>query len=363
MNKILFITKNLSSGGTERTIVNLSNFLTSKNYEVGILKFSSTKSHYTLHSKIKVYTIYTKSLSKLITKLSTYLKVRRNVKKIKPDIIIIMPEEIAIYALLFLLGIRIPIIVSERNDPYKMPWKKVSRILRHFSYKLSNGFVFQTENARDYFNPKIIKKSLVIPNSLDLDKLPSPHIGERSKTVVSVGRLFKQKNFNLLIDAFVDVHLKLPEYTLLIYGDGPLKDELNSKIKNLEASSYIKLMGNTNDVLKLINDASVFVLCSDYEGIPNALMEAIALGIPSISTDSSPGGAKMILNSGEYGKLIPVGDKSSLINSIINIIQDEQICKSSLDNSFKFREKYSISNIGELWIGFIRDTIEKAKRS
>ena len=220
-------------------------------------------------------------------------------------------------------------------------------------YKKADGFVFQTEDAKKYFDGIIKCESKIIPNPINPKFIKEPYSKTRKKNIVTVGRLEEQKNHELLIDAYKEVVKDFPEYKLLIYGDGSKREKLESIIKDNKLEKNVILMGKKDDIENEIYDASLFVLSSDYEGMPNALMEAMALGLPSISTDCPCGGSKMLINNEENGILVKTGDKKDMAKAINRLIENKELCKKLSNNSYKIKDEYSIENIQEKWLSFI----------
>ena len=199
------------------------------------------------------------------------------------------------------------VLFAERGDPFdKKDYNLYLRLLRYFANKRINGFVFQSNGAMSCFGNSVKMKSTVIPNSIYIKNIAAySFLGNRDKVIVNVGRLHPQKNQNLLIEAFSKIASNYPEYNLVIFGDGELQCVLEAKIRNLNLSTRVKILPPTKDIFSKIYRASIFVLSSDFEGMPNALMEAMALGIPSISTDCSPGGARDLIVEGKNGWITP----------------------------------------------------------
>lgn len=212
------------------------------------------------------------------------------VKNVNPDIILSFLPRSSFRAILAAKINRKKIIVCDRADP-KMEYRKlINKILMKLLYKHADAFVFQTQEQKEYFSKTIQSKSNIIGNSLNnqfLENVKS-EVGLEKK-IVSVGRLAASKNQKLLINAFSKVHKKFPDYKLVIYGKGPLKEELELQILKLGLEGYVLLPGVKDNIIAEIHNASLFVLTSDYEGMPNALMEAMSLGLPCISTNCSGG--------------------------------------------------------------------------
>lgn len=242
---------------------------------------------------------------------------------------------------------------SERNDPASFGNSKT----RVIAYRSSSGIVFQTQEAKEFFPKQIQKKGWVIPNPLR-DDLPLPYTGKRKKTVVCVGRFEKQKNHRVLLKAYAKFILKHPEYTLHLYGKGSLEHEIRVLAGDLHIETKVVFEGFRKNVMAEILDAGMFVLSSDYEGISNSLLEAMAVGIPVISTDCPCGGSRMCIRSGINGYLVPVGDVEALRASMEKIAEDEELSSRLGKEAVGIRTVFSAEKIAEKWI----DVLTKIKR-
>ena len=191
------------------------------------------------------------------------------------------------------------------------------------------------------------KKMVVIPNPIDLS-LPEPVNGPRSKSVVFVGRLHKQKNPELLLTAFSEFVHEFTEYTLHIFGQGELEEELKSKVISLGIEDKVVWHGFCKDVRAQIVAAGMYVLSSNYEGISNSMLEAMAMGIPVIATDCPIGGSAVYIENEINGIIIPVGGKDNLIEAMKKLAADKEFAQKISYNGAKVREKYPIGLIADL---------------
>lgn len=356
--KIAIATKNMLSGGAERVISQLSGYFVSHGQDCEIITLYKDEIFYQLDPKVSVYQIDAPTVNQISDKYTRYRDFRRYIKKSKPDIILSMPEEIGIYVLLTTVGSNIPVIVSERNDPWIMPPKKVTRLLRQLMYPRAKGIIFQTKKASMFFHKDIRAKSIVLPNPLDLTRLPEPYKGDRDKVIVSVGRLEPQKNFRLLIDAMVIVQKRHPDYKLIVYGEGNERNSLEAYAGEKLIKNSWEFPGRDDDVLNKIRKMACFVLTSDFEGVPNALIEAVAIGIPSVSTDCKPGGAREIIINKKNGFLVPVGDANALGNRISRIIDNPSIAEQFSEEGIKIRRKFDEKIVGKQWLSFLTEMAE-----
>lgn len=361
MKTIMIVTRNMLAGGAERVIAQLANYFVSKNYNCYLVTLYKDEVFYSINTNVKICQISSGSKSRLFDKLNRYMQLRKIVKQKKPDVILSMPEEIGIYVLLFLTFIKIPIYVSERNNPWVMPYKKITRILRKIVYPFAEGIVFQTQKAQSFFPNKIKDKSIVITNPIDINRIPFQCKKERKKRIVAAGRLELQKNFMLLIDAFNDFQKENEEYSLVIYGEGTLRKQLQTKIDELGLQKKIFLPGKEGKLLEIINDSAMFVLSSDYEGLPNVLIEAMCMGMPVIATDCPSGGPRELINNNINGILVPVNNKKKLVEAMIRLT-DNDLAKKMGDNAYNIRKIYEKQDVFEKWENFLfkkKDTLNE----
>lgn len=220
---------------------------------------------------------------------------------------------------------------------------------------MADGCVFQTSDAQKWFPKRLQKKSRIIYNAVKEEFYQVDRTPVRGE-IVTCGRLTEQKNHRLLIDAFAEVQKIYPFATLKIYGEGALREKLQNQIESLNLNEKVFLMGATNDVAKALQTADLFVLSSDYEGMPNALMEAMAAGVPCISTDCPCGGPRELFGN-DNNFLIPVGDKTVLVRKITDFFnhKDElDSCGSSLNAEAK---KFNPKAIEKKWMDYVDELV------
>lgn len=320
--KIVFVIASMNSGGAERVMSILVNEAVQQNYDVTLLLTLSGNVHYTLSKSVKIISVadILKQKNKKKSKINIILCMREMLKKESPDLVVSFMTMMNMYSVIAMQGMKTPIIVSERNDPDKECPGKIKKIIRNLCYNKADGIVFQTTDASLRFSQGIRSKSTVIANPVKKG-LPNWN-GMNSNIVVAVGRFEEQKNYPVMFDAFKRFHQEYPEYQLHVYGDGRLRDELEHLLKDIEADKFIYLDGVQEDVHSLTRNACMYLLSSDYEGIPNALLESLAIGIPCIATDCPCGGVHQLIQNGENGYLIPVGDSDALYNRMQELIRD-----------------------------------------
>ncbi len=346
---IVFAVPSMGFGGAERVVSILANEF-SKQHNVSIVLLSGKEEiAYKLEQKVNTVII-----PQNLTVLKRWKQFRCVCKQLKADVVLAFMTGVGVMATGFLVGTSIPVIISERCDPYAkdMQLSAKLRIINFFTKFLTKGYVFQSEGAKNFYPKVVQKKSCIILNPLNTENFPVYNIDNAEKRIVSVGRLHEQKNQKLLINAFAKSKY-CNDYALHIYGEGKLRDELQVQIDSLGLQEKVVLEGNRSNVLQELIKAKLFVFTSNYEGLPNALIEAMALGLPCVSTDCSPGGARMLINNGENGLLVPCNDLSSLVDAMNKLYDDSDFCKKVGEKAKLIREKTKTDAIAKEWLDFI----------
>ena len=354
LKNIIFTCDGMDSGGAEKVISILSNNFITLGYNVSIIGVSThnTTSLYKLDQSVCYITLH-KGASKRIPTLKRIFLLHKTFKKIKPDIIISFLPHINVYTLFAAFGLKIPIIVSERCNPKTDPQGFVLRKLKRVAFNSADGVVFQTNEAKWCYRKSVRKKSTIIYNPLDTCILSIKPSNIKSKVILSAGRLVKQKNFKCLIDAFAIFNKKHPDYILKIYGGGILRDELYDYALQKGIGDRFYLLDENNDWLEKEKDATMFILSSDYEGMPNALIEAMSLGISSISTDCPIGGPKELIKDGINGYLVKVNDPYSMANKMEDVLN-----KPLIYDRQEFMSQFKVEKISFEWVNYINKVIK-----
>ncbi|HII4499411.1 TPA: glycosyltransferase [Clostridium perfringens] len=347
MKKVCIIAQGLSDGGAERVATILANYLSEKKYEVSFIATYNDKREYELNEEIKLSFIRTTIKNKLFKLIDRNIKVYSIVKSFKPDIVVsFITNEVLLTEIS-----GIPVIHTLRNDPSRIENGIITSRLRNYAYKHAKHIVFQTEGAREFFNKKIQNKSSIIVNPLDVRKLPSWEYKEYN--FITACRLSKQKNLPLLINSFIEFRKKYPKFSLDIYGEGELRNELQDLIDSKGAKEYIHLKGHSSNIHKIMASSYAFVLSSDFEGLSNSMLEALAIGMPCICTDCPPGGARMFIENEKNGLLVPVGNLASLTDAMIKIANDYDLAKKLSLNTQNIKTNLDQNTICMKWENII----------
>ncbi len=285
---------------------------------------------------------------------------RMAIKAENPDIVCAFISDVAFNTRIATLGMKCIFVSAERGDPYSLP--HVWRFLTKFAYSNSDYCFFQLDRARDFFGKKVAKKSYVIPNSYTAKENIEPYTGERRKTIVSVGRFERQKGYDILIDAFVKVHERFPDYRLVLYGAGGAEEDYKRQVEELGLSDFVDFPGYINDAAERIREDGVFVLPSRFEGIPNSLIEALSVGIPTVSCDCTPGGPEFLTDGGRRGLLVPTENSELLADAIIRIICDPKLATELSRLGPTVKAELTPERITEMWRTAFLEIAERNKK-
>ena len=241
---------------------------------------------------------------------------------LKPDLILSFIGKNNIMALMTTIGMDVPVVVSSRGNPSSEYSTRQLHLSMVSTFRRAAGVVVQTQAFANYYPAGIKEKCKVIPNAISEAFLRPPYEGEREQTIVAVGSLYRVKNHALLLKAFARVMPKHPEWKLIIYGEGIERKRLTTLINSLGIRTNVSMPGQVADVADKIYKAGMFVLTSDEEGMPNALIEAMSLGLPCITTDFAGGAARELVKDGFNGLVVPAGDVGRLETALIRIMDN-----------------------------------------
>ena len=349
MKKITFFIGSLEEGGAERVLSYLTSYLAEKEYEILLVLYHDRELFYQLDPRVEVKVVTRETRSGNILKNLCWL---RRCFKENSSVVISFLAIYNIFASFALAGTDVPLLVADRNDPRCVPTNKLLRYLRNGCYRFADGVIVQTQRNKQYFSNKIQNKSVVIYNPINLGAYYAcARTATKENTIASVGRLMPQKNQQMLIRAFAELHPEFPEYKLVIYGEGPARAELELLIDQLGMAEYVFLPGSEKNVFEKIAPAKLFVLSSDYEGMPNALAEAMCLGLPCISTAIS--GATDMIQSGENGVLVEPNNASELKQAMRKVLTDDMFAEKISAEALKLYEKLDWSIIAKQWMDYI----------
>lgn len=365
--KISFVTSTLTSGGAERVISLLANNFAERGYEVEMIALTSiSPDYYTLDPRVKF--IHADKVSKggLLGELWWF---RRHIKKEQPEVVIAFMEAVYEFVLLALLGTKIPVISSERLDPALISWPR--KVLRWLLLPTTTAHVVQTQHIKQYYNKQIQKKTHIIYNPVNENVFQVKVDGlkvkegeevkdgvevkgeglkikdERLNRIISVGRLYPQKNQKMMIEAFAKIAPKFHEWSLVIYGEGYLREDLESLVERLKVKDKVLLPGRCETVIEEVAKSKVFCLSSDYEGMSNAMIEALCVGTPVVSTKVS--GTDELIQDGENGLLVDIGDTEGLAQAFERLLSNQELREQLGKEGQKLATQFKTDTIVDLW--------------
>lgn len=357
MKKIAFYIDSMEMGGANRVIANLTEYFSNKKYEVILINDIEPRSEiktYKVSNKVKRFFLdkNKKYSNNIIKQFERMLSLRKLVKKENIDVIVSFMGPPNYRMLLATIGLKIRKVVSVRNDPYREYGYGYRKVVAKTIFHLTDACVFQTNDAKQYFSKSVQSKSKVIFNPVN-EKFYKVCWQPTEKSIAVVGRLQEQKNPLLALEAFASIADEFPEYKLVYYGDGDLKDEIIRKaaIRNLE--NRVMLYGKVSDIENYLAKSDIYVLSSNYEGMPNALMEAMAVGVPCIATDCPCGGPRSLIQDEKQGLLVPCRNANVLANTMRELLKNEKLRREMSLAERKRANEFAPDIIFKQWESFL----------
>lgn len=350
---ILFVIQGIRSGGAERVMSLLCNNLSQRGNKI-ILAITETMEEfaYQVSPLVNVVDATARTGNAKRSRVKQIRNLRKLYKERKPDVVVSFITRTNICAIVAGVGLKTPIIISERNNPMVDPASKSTRMLRDVVYPLADGFVFQTQYARECFSASIQRKSVVIFNPVS-EAVAGVNTSDRQKRIIAVGRLESQKNVSMMIRALARVLPKHHEYHVDIFGTGGLAEQLQNEIDNLGMQERICLRGFTANSIQEMAASEVYLMTSNFEGMPNALMEAMCVGCACISTDAPAYGARELIKDVENGFLIPVKDEEALVEKLNVLLSDPIMVQSFSQKSKEVYANFNTEAIVDQWLAYI----------
>ena len=356
MRKICFVITKMTDGGAERVTSLVSSALSkSPGMEIHLVTLEKRENEYELAAEVvrhNVNAIFTSA----VDMIKCFIKTRWYLRKLKCDCYVGI--DILANILVSSIGAfsKRKTIISERNAPKQVKIRGIMKFLRKVFYPFTDCIVFQTAGAQNDYPKHLARKGVIIPNPV---KRGLPACTAEKHVICAAGRLSHEKNYYLLINAFKTVSELHPEYSLSIFGQGVMENELKEYVERIGLTDKIVFEGYCADVHEKMKTSEIFVLSSNSEGMPNSLLEAMAMGFPVISTDCPPGGPKSMINDGQNGLLVPVGDEGAMASAMLKYIEDADFRKSAGKLAAKVNEEYAVEKITAAWEECIENVLSK----
>ena len=349
--KICFVTSTLISGGSERVMSLLANRFAEDGYNVEIININKHIVFYPIDSRIVLRFAEDEVGTSVCKKL---LWLRRYIKQARPDVVVPFMEAVYCFTLIALIGCKVQVISSERIDPRKSPFLR--NLLRYLILPLTDWLVVQTQDIKAFYPRFIQKKTSIIYNPVSDQVFHLPEV-EKEDIIISVGKLDGQKNHALLIRAFSKVAQDFPTWKLIIFGEGPRRKSLQLTIENIQLTNRVLLPGRSNRVIEEMNRSKIFAFSSNYEGMSNAILEAVCVGLPVVTTNVS--GAEELVQDG--GFVVPIGSEKQLVESMRCLMDDSSLQSQMGEKNKKRAHAYDIDLIYRQWESLIKEVVSKSK--
>lgn len=400
---IAFYIGALCIGGAERVICNLAEYFYSEGYRVTMVTKVRDEKEYELNPGIKRIiadiTPEEETASRIRNLFARIAKLKRIWKEVKPDVIVSFIRKNNLMAIASAAPLGIPVIVSVRSAPERelkgFGFKTISFLL----FRQAAGVVLQTKEAYNFFPGYIRAKAVVLPNSINPDFLKESEklalernsdingasnekpekvaventniiceepmvidsrvvFSKREKKIITVGRIDDNKNQRMLVEAYAKIAGHYPEWSLELIGDGSGRKLLEEYVYTLPCKDRISFTGAVDDVARRMSEASIFVLPSKIEGMPNALIEAMVMGIACISTDCPCGGPRDLIATDETnGILVPVDNVDAMAMALKRLITNDTLRESMGDNARKIIATLHPDMVNKQWKNYIENVI------
>ncbi len=329
--KIACIIHSLSGGGAERVMAALASHLARRGHQITLITFDDAREDRhsidpsVVRMPLGVMQGGQHGIRKMLQIHHRHKAIRRAVKQSGPDVVLSFCDRTNIDVLLSTIGLRLPVVISERSDPAKQSLGRFWENVRRRAYPLAARVVVLTESIAETLKPLSRSPVAIIPSGIErvtapkLDNQNPGHLA--NKIVLGVGRLEYEKGFDRLIMAFAKIAIEVPDWSLKILGEGTQRSELTALASEHGIAQRVTMPGWVRPIYCEYDNATIFVLPSRYEGFPSALLEAMAAGLPSIAMHCQSGSAEIIQS--QYNGLLIDDNVDALAEGILNLIKDE----------------------------------------
>ena len=362
---IAFIFGSMSRGGAERVIASLANSFCAQGDKIAIITMDNSVSGYPLDDRVQHIRLNLAGKSKnKLQGLWRNLRITKELRKViqqggYESVVTFELRQALLLQYAFPFGRKFKIITSERANPNMRKLGKLEKWQYDKMLPNVDGFIFQTERVSMCYCEKLRKIGTVIHNGVFPEILPEtiPEFNNlRHKDICAVGRLAHQKGYDILLEAFCKFRKEHPDYHLHIYGKGQLQQKIEAQIETLGLCDSVTLHGSMPDVMFQVADMGMFVLPSRFEGMPNALMEAMACGLPCISADCDFGPGELIEDH-ENGILVPVEDAEKLAAAMEEVADNQELAEKLSQNAQQIRKTHNGEKIAVMYRQYIEKVV------
>ncbi len=331
----MFVLPRMWGGGAERVVSVLASALADGGHPTAVMLFEDAEVEYAVSARVVLHRLSDEG-TQTTGRRAKLRFLRKWVKAHRPTFVLPFLGNVLDYSYLATRFTSSKCIATIRNNPARNVRSKKERVTRDILFRLADGVFAQTEEQLAYFPKSVQKKGFVLENPVNPRFIESTcEYRAEVRHIAAVGRLVKQKNYPLLLEAFAQLHATRADITLHIFGEGPERENILAAVSSLGLDEHVLLHGSVEDVAGALATADIYVMSSDFEGFPNALAEAMAMGLPSISTDC-PTGPADLMRGGTRGVLVPVGDVSALVGAMTALVEDYETRKQYGENARQY---------------------------
>lgn len=329
LERITLVISALGPGGAERVMSTMANHWAADGRQVAIVTLAppDAQPFFPLDDRVGVVNLDLRHVSgnpvsAVINNVRRILALHAAIRATRPDAVISFMDTINVLTLIASTPLGVPVVVEEHADPLTVPLASPWRVLRSVFYRRAAALVTVTQTSLRFFPAAIRRRGAVIPNPVELPEGLGLHDDATAQPVlVAMGRLGEEKGFDLLLRAFADVADEFPAWRLEIWGDGPLRPNLELLARALFIPDRVAFRGLTSQPIAEMHRNRIFVLSSRYESFGNVLCEAMAAGLPVVAFDC-PSGAREIVRDGVDGRLVPCGDVEAMAAALRELMAD-----------------------------------------
>lgn len=362
--RVTMVNSSLDSGGGERVMVTMANWWAARGWPVEIVTLADAPSFYPLdpavtHTRLGLREPSGDPLRAVLANARRTAALWSAIRASRPDVVISFLTAVNVQTLLATRGMGIPVIVEEHSDPTIEAISTVWRTLRRAAYPRAARVLVLSEVARDYFPTAILKNVEIMPNPIAVEP---PRVVDRRarRQVVSMGRFTEEKGFDTLVDAFGRLAPAFPDWDLAIWGDGPLRPELEARVELLNLGDRVRLPGRTTAPHDRLREADLYALPSRREGFPMALGEAMACGLPAVAFDL-PSGPKALIRDGVDGLLVRNGDTGALAEGLGSVMRDDGMRSRMAARAPEVLVRYGVEAVMARWDELLADVVSPGK--
>jgi GalNAc-alpha-(1->4)-GalNAc-alpha-(1->3)-diNAcBac-PP-undecaprenol alpha-1,4-N-acetyl-D-galactosaminyltransferase len=359
--RITFVISSLTSGGAERVMSTMANAWAEAGNAVTIITLTarSVEPFYPLDPAVSRIGLGRARPSPTpahaaLGNVTRVKALRTAIRSSRPDVIISFLDTTNVLTLLATRGIKVPVVVAEHTDPGLKHLHPAWSRLRAWTYPWAARLVVLSESSKAFFPDKIRRNTVIIPNPVAIDPPHGPVEKPMRPLVAAMGRFGPEKGFDMLIDAFAMIAPQLPDWDLVIWGEGDLRPELTAHRDRLGLTERIHFPGRTTAPHDELRKAEIFVLSSRREGFPMVLAEAMACGLPGVAFNISSG-IPDILRDHHDGLLVPSGDTRALAKSLASLMTDDRRRADMARNAPDVLERYGVATVMSVWNQLIED--------